>query len=126
MSGKREREISVAVIRRCIGKRDPDCNTLSTPPPPLQIAKDMQRWAKTVNAAKAAQQQQLQTVIQQEKAESVMVAAQPTPVAGGSPAVVKRTGIALSAAFEVCQRVGPLKGCVHKAVLDVIVPVITH
>ena len=80
-----------------------------SPLPPLQIAKDMQRWAKSVNAAKVAQQQQLQTVIQQEKAESVM-AAQLTPAAVlGSPAQVKRTGVALSAAFEVRQGVDPLK-----------------
>ena len=57
-----------------------------------------------MNAAKAVQQQQLQTVIHQEKVESVM-AALLTPAAGVAPVVVKRTGIALSAAFEVSQLV---------------------
>ena len=41
-----------------------------------KIAKDMERWAKTVNAAKAAQRQQLKALIELERAE---VAARDVP-----------------------------------------------
>ena len=68
----------------------------------LQIARDMERWAKSVNAAKAAQKQQLQALIQLERAEAssgpqeVEQQPQAPPIS-----TVKRTGIALSAALEV-------------------------
>ena len=62
----------------------------------------MERWAKNVNAAKASQQQQLQAIIQLERAEAqakVTTTFNPAPVA--APEGFKRTGIALSAALEV-------------------------
>lgn len=72
----------------------------------LQIARDMERWAKNVNAAKTAQKQQLQALIQLERAEVVaretedqkMHQQLETPVSA-----VKRSGISLSAALEVVQ-----------------------
>ena len=62
----------------------------------------MERWAKSFNAAKASQQQQLQAIIQQERAEAHVKAATTAP----APPMVaaegfKRTGITLSAALEV-------------------------
>jgi RNA-binding protein 5/10 len=70
-----------------------------------KIAKDMERWAKTVNAAKAAQKQQLKALIQLERAE---VAARETvedqqqqqqqQLSLGTE--VKRSGISLTAALE--------------------------
>lgn len=85
----------------------------------VQIAKDMERWAKNVNAAKAAQQQQLQVLIQLERTEAQIKAAMGTPAAllpmsgpeetlgerqallPTSGSEVMRSGIALSAALEV-------------------------
>lgn len=67
-----------------------------------QIAKDMERWAKTVNAAKSVQQQQLQAVIQQERSEAVP---EPTLI-GTSPDTlvslsgIKRTGVPLASALH--------------------------
>jgi len=61
----------------------------------------MERWAKNVNAAKASQQQQLQAIIQLERAEAQakVPISNPTPVTDTEG--FKRTGIALSAALEV-------------------------
>ena len=61
----------------------------------------MERWAKNVNAAKASQQQQLQAIIQLERAEAQakVTTINPAPVAATEG--FKRTGIALSAALEV-------------------------
>ncbi len=81
----------------------------------------MARWAKSVNAAKNVQQQQLQALIHLEKAEaqavqsSSFIAAQTTLgaglqyVAGGGGEVeriaeMRRSGVALSAALEVGSR----------------------
>lgn len=75
----------------------------------LQIAKDMERWAKSVNAAKSAQQQQLQALITQERAETqvpqpvaqtTVLAAQPSAEAERI-SEMKKSGMALSAALEV-------------------------
>ena len=71
----------------------------------MQIAKDMERWAKNVNAAKTVQKQQLKALIEQERAEVVawetvgeqQQQQQQVPV--GSE--VKRSGISLTAALEV-------------------------
>ena len=66
-----------------------------------QIAKDMERWAKNVNAAKATQQQQLQALIQLER-EDAQTKVITAPVGtGDSASDLRRTGIALSAALEV-------------------------
>lgn len=68
----------------------------------MQIAKDMERWAKNVNAAKSAQQQQLQAVIVQERNEaassvtSSVVYSDPTP----SLSTIKRTGVPLASALQ--------------------------
>ena len=71
----------------------------------------MKRWAKSVNAAKATQQQQLQIFSQPSQQPVVLDAAAPQPVglsavsasagAGCTQDVVVRTGIALSAALKV-------------------------
>ena len=74
----------------------------------LQIAKDMERWAKGVNAAKATQKQQLKALIQLERAEVVaretvdqqLQQQQQLPVLSPDSAVT-RSGISLSAALEV-------------------------
>ena len=64
----------------------------------------MERWAKSVNAAKAVQKQQLQALIQLERAEVVARESeeqqQLQAVATPTTALMK-TGIALSAALEV-------------------------
>ena len=68
----------------------------------------MERWAKSVNAAKAVQKQQLQALIQLERAEIIARETEEQqqqqqlqqPVATLT-AAVKKTGIALSAALEV-------------------------
>ena len=75
----------------------------------VQVAKDMERWAKSVNAAKATQKQQLKALIQLERAE---VAArgdtagdqqqqqqQQQQLSLGTE--VRRSGISLTAALEV-------------------------
>lgn len=64
----------------------------------------MERWAKNVNAAKAAQKQQLQALIQLERAEVVAletVEQQETQLQQPPVSAVKRSGISLSAALEV-------------------------
>ena len=61
----------------------------------------MERWAKSFNAAKASQQQQLQAIIQQERAEAQVKAATTAPAPMVAAEGFKRTGIALSAALEV-------------------------
>ena len=65
----------------------------------------MERWAKSVNSAKAAQKQQINIVIQQEKLESVTVAdvlPRVTKVGGVSRRLgeVTRGGISLASAFK--------------------------
>lgn len=71
----------------------------------IQIAKDMERWAKGVNAAKATQKQQLKALIQLEMSEVVAretTADQQLPQQSPSLMTeVKRSGISLSAALEV-------------------------
>lgn len=65
----------------------------------LQIAKDMERWAKNVNAAKSAQQQQLQAVIHQERSE-VVPEVTGVPDAGVTAlSAIKRTGVPLASAL---------------------------
>ena len=58
----------------------------------------MARWAKNVNAAKSAQQHQIQAVIQQERTEGV-------PETNTTPDVafsaIKRTGVPLASALAV-------------------------
>lgn len=70
-----------------------------------QIAKDMERWAKTVNAAKAAQKQQLKALIELERAEvaarDVPEDPQPLQQQISLSTEVKRSGISLTAALEV-------------------------
>ena len=65
----------------------------------------MERWAKNVNAAKAAQKQQLQALIQLERAEAVTRETEDQPqqqLSLVSPSnTVKKSGISLSAALEV-------------------------
>ena len=66
----------------------------------FKIAKDMERWAKSVNAAKAVQQQQLQAVI---KAEAQVAASVPALL--NSPSLITadlstKSGIALTAALK--------------------------
>ena len=68
----------------------------------MQIAKDMERWAKGVNSAKAAQKQQLKALIELERTEvtirdTTISQQPPQPLA----TEVKRSGISLSAALEV-------------------------
>lgn len=67
----------------------------------FQIAKDMERWAKTVNAAKTVQQQQMQAVIQQEWGESVSqpVTSVTSSTSSGSLSEIKRSGVPLAAAL---------------------------
>lgn len=67
----------------------------------FQIAKDMERWAKNVNAAKSVQQQQLQAVIEQERNEVVITP--PVTYADSVTSVheIKRTGVPLAAALHV-------------------------
>lgn len=68
-----------------------------------KIAKDMERWAKNVNAAKAAQKQQLQALIQLERSEVVAretMELQEEEPEQPSVSAVKRSGISLSAALE--------------------------
>ena len=67
----------------------------------MQIAKDMERWAKSVNAAKAVQKQQLKALIELERAEVVAreTVGEQQQLAVGSE--VKRSGISLTAALEV-------------------------
>lgn len=65
----------------------------------------MERWAKSVNAAKAVQKQQINIVIQQEKVESVTVTdALPrvTKMAGANrgPSELTRGGISLVSALK--------------------------
>ena len=70
----------------------------------LQIARDMERWAKNLNAAKTAQKQQLQALIQLERAEVVARVTeqqQQQPLPATPVSAVKRSGISLSAALEV-------------------------
>lgn len=63
----------------------------------------MERWAKSVNAAKAVQQQQLQAAI---KAEAQLALSAPTVVSSdhslgqAMPEVSARSGIALTAALK--------------------------
>jgi RNA-binding protein 5/10 len=72
-----------------------------------KIAKDMERWAKGVNAAKATQKQQLKALIQLERAEVVaretvdqqLQQQQQLPVLSPDSAVT-RSGFSLSAALE--------------------------
>ena len=69
-----------------------------------QIAKDMERWAKSVNAAKAVQKQQLQALIQLERAETAVQSQeteQQQPQQFSSITAVKRSGIALAAVLQV-------------------------
>ena len=64
----------------------------------------MERWAKNVNAAKAAQKQQLQALIQLERSEVVAretMELQEEEPEQPSVSAVKRSGISLSAALEV-------------------------
>lgn len=61
----------------------------------------MERWAKNFNAAKASQQQQLQAIIQQERAEAQVKTVTSVPAPMVAAEGFKRTGIALSAALEV-------------------------
>ncbi len=62
----------------------------------------MERWAKTVNAAKSVQQQQLQAVIELERNEAVSSAttsftySDPTP----SLSAIMRTGVPLASALQ--------------------------
>ena len=76
----------------------------------IQIAKDMERWAKNVNAAKSVQQQQLQAVITQEReAATVAVTAAPTTTDSSMVALssIKRTGVPLTSALQVvCMQIG--------------------
>ena len=70
----------------------------------LQIARDMERWAKNLNAAKTTQKQQLQALIQLERAEVVARVTeqqQQQPLPATPVSAVKRSGISLSAALEV-------------------------
>ena len=71
-----------------------------------QIAKNMERWAKSVNAAKSVQQQQMQTVITMEKAESqtsTPAMQQTESISFTTSIEPRRTGIALSSAFVEVQ-----------------------
>ncbi|CAI8016755.1 RNA-binding protein 5-A [Geodia barretti] len=67
-----------------------------------KIAKDMERWAKTVNAAKASQKQQLKALIQLERAEVAVrgdtAGDQQQQLSLGTE--VRRSGISLTAALE--------------------------
>ena len=65
----------------------------------LQIAKDMERWAKNVNAAKSAQQQQLQAIIQHQHIEAVPEPATVPDVATTPLSAIKRTGVPLASAL---------------------------
>lgn len=63
----------------------------------------MERWAKNVNAAKSAQQQQLQAVIEQERSEAA--AAPPEVYTDPTPSLsnIQRTGVPLASALQkVC------------------------
>ena len=70
----------------------------------MQIAKDMERWAKSVNAAKSVQQQQLQAVIQQERSESIPegpAAIVPAEADITALSGIKRTGVPLTSALTM-------------------------
>lgn len=71
-----------------------------------KIAKDMERWAKSVNAAKSAQQQQLQAVIHQEREASSSVVTSAAPESDSSAlslSKIKRTGVPLASALQVTE-----------------------
>lgn len=78
----------------------------------------MERWAKSVNAARAVQQQQIQAVI---KAEAQVAASAPALVASPSLTVADlstRSGIALTAALkEVSSDIGIHKFLMLKSVV---------
>ena len=65
----------------------------------------MERWAKSVNAAKVVQQQQLQALIQQERVEALTKTPPtipvPSPSETESTLKLQKSVIALSAAVEV-------------------------
>lgn len=59
----------------------------------------MERWAKSVNAAKSVQQQQLQTVIEQERNEVMASVTSIDP--SQSLSAIKRTGVPLASALQM-------------------------
>ena len=64
----------------------------------------MERWAKSVNAAKSAQQQQLQAVIHQEREAASSVATSAAPESDSSAlslSKIKRSGVPLASALQV-------------------------
>ena len=58
----------------------------------------MERWAKNVNAAKSAQQQQIQAVIQKEMSEAQQEVT--TFSSSNSFSEIRRTGVPLSSALS--------------------------
>ena len=71
----------------------------------------MERWAKTVNAAKSVQQQQLQAVIEQERTEAATVVETPPTIPDPNPSLstIKRTGVPLASALQKVQNLHTLQ-----------------
>lgn len=78
----------------------------------VQIARNMERWAKGVNKSKANQQKELQLRIQQEQEEkqrqAELMAAAVAAASASAPNTLTKLvqsseRIALSAALEVCE-----------------------